>query len=140
VVSADLTLRPEPSSVRTARRYVATSLEAAGLGEVADAAELLASELVTNAILHARTPLCVSVAFHGDVVRISVSDDSPRAPRPRRHSVDSGTGRGLVLVERLAARWGVEPTEQGKVVWFERPRDGADRTVDLDAWDDDWEV
>ena len=65
-----------------------------------------------------------------------MSDDSPRAPRPRKHSVDSGTGRGLVLVEQLSENWGVEPRDGGKVVWFELCREPAEMTVDLDAWDD----
>ena len=131
-----MSLRPEPSSARQARRYVTERLEVLGYPEVAPAAELLVTELVTNAVLHARTPVEVSVQPRGPIVRIEVADDSPRAPRPRKHSVDSGTGRGLVLVERLSENWGVELRGGGKVVWFELCREPAEITVDLDAWDD----
>src|SRR5206468_2951238 len=87
------------------------------------AAELLVSELVTNAVLHARTDLTVAVERRGENVRVSVSDGSARQPRLRHHSVEAGTGRGLLLVERMARRWGVEPAGTGKVVWFEVSRD-----------------
>jgi two-component sensor histidine kinase len=135
-----MSLRPEPSSARQARRYVAERLLALGYPEAAPAAELLVTELVTNAVLHARTAVEVIVEPRGPMVRVGVADDSPRPPRRRRHSVDSGTGRGLVLVERMSESWGVEPRGEGKVVWFELCRDPVDSTIDLTAWDDAWEV
>ena len=135
--AAEVALHPEPSSVRAARKYVSDELTSVGLDDAAATAELLVSELVTNAILHARTPVRVSVDVVGDVVRVTVADDSPRAPQQRRHSVDSGTGRGLLLVERMATRWGVEVGSAGKVVWFELPREPADS---FDGWDDAWEA
>ncbi len=135
--AAEVALRPEPSSVRAARRYVSDELTSVGLDEAAMTAELLVSELVTNAILHARTPVRVSVGIGDEVVRVEVSDDSPRAPQQRRHSIDSGTGRGLMLVERMATRWGVDVGSAGKVVWFELPRQPADP---LGGWDDAWEA
>jgi signal transduction histidine kinase len=95
---------------------------------------------VTNAVLHARTALHVGVEVRGGHVRVTVADDNPRAPMRRRHSVDSGTGRGLVLVDRMAAAWGVDPLDRGKVVWFELPREPVEVAPDLDAWDDAWEA
>jgi anti-sigma regulatory factor (Ser/Thr protein kinase) len=136
VSSAVMSLRPEPSSARQARRYVAEQLVALGYPDAAPAAELLVTELVTNAVLHARTPVVVSVEPRGPMVRVEVADDSPRTPRPRKHSVDSGTGRGLVLVDRMSDDWGVELRDGGKVVWFELCREPTELTVDLDAWDD----
>lgn len=140
VSSAVMSLRPEPSSARQARRYVAERLVVLGYPEAAPAAELLVTELVTNAVLHARTPVQVSVEPRGPMVRVGVADNSPRPPRRRKHSVDSGTGRGLVLVERMSDSWGVEQRGGGKVVWFELCREPVEATVDLDAWDDAWEV
>jgi anti-sigma regulatory factor (Ser/Thr protein kinase) len=135
-----MSLRPEASSARQARRYVADQLVALGYPEAAPAAELLVSELVTNAVLHARTPVQVGVEAHGASVRVTVADGSPRQPMRRRHSVDSGTGRGLMLVEQMAAAWGVELLDAGKVVWFELPREDEGTAPDLDAWDDAWEA
>lgn len=117
--------------MREARRYVDDELTAAGFEDAVMPAQLLVSELVTNAILHARTPLRVSIEQRGDLVRVNVADESGLRPRTRAHSIDSGTGRGLVLVERMATRWGVEPDDSGKVVWFELPRHPAD-----DVWED----
>lgn len=130
VVVAALTLRPEPASVREARRFVTRRLADGGFEQAAFVAELLVSELVTNAVLHARTDINVDVRIHRGLARISVVDSSPRPIRRRRHAVDSGTGRGLVLVEQMATRWGVEESADGKCVWFELPREPR-----VDMWD-----
>lgn len=135
--AAGVALRPEPSSVRQARRYVSETLTAIGFDDAGPTAELLVSELVTNAILHARSPLNVSVETRGELVRVAVADDSPRSPQRRRHSLDSGTGRGLLLVERMAERWGVDVGSAGKVVWFELSREPAEP---VGGWEDAWEA
>jgi hypothetical protein len=54
-----------------------------------------------------------------DRVRVEVHDGSPELPIRRRYSNMSGTGRGLLLVERMADGWGADLTSRGKVVWFE---------------------
>jgi len=81
----------------------------------------LLTEVVTNAVLHAGTPL--RVVLEQDVssgrLRCEVSDDSPARPRLRRHSTEATTGRGLQLLDRVASAWGVEPLAAGKTVWFE---------------------
>lgn len=117
--ATELLLPPEPTSARGAREFVAERLAAAGYGTAAEVATLLVSELVTNAILHARSPICVRVRPHGRRVRVEVGDDSAAMPVLRDRDVDSTTGRGTLLVDGLAAAWGVEPSEAGKVVWFE---------------------
>lgn len=133
---ASVTLRPEPASVRDARRFVCDRLNAIGFADAVLVGELLVSELVTNAVLHARTDIQVEVDPRGDVVRIGVSDRSLRGVRPRAHSIESGTGRGLLLVDRMAQRWGVDLHDDGKVVWFELPREPALAGDDLlDAWE-----
>jgi anti-sigma regulatory factor (Ser/Thr protein kinase) len=109
------------ASPREARAFVADVLSAHDVPEpVADVANLLVSELVTNAVLHARTGCIVTVDVDpGGAVRVAVHDRSRTAPRLRRPRSDAATGRGLVYVDRLANRWGTTLTNDGKAVWFE---------------------
>lgn len=116
-----MTLPAEPRSVGQARRFLATALADAGLSHLADVAVLLVSELATNALLHARTPMEVALRSDGDAIRIEVSDANPALPRPRRYAPTATTGRGLALVVANAHRWGVEPHLAGKSVWFTLP-------------------
>jgi len=83
--------------------------------------ELLLSELATNAINHARSPFSVVVRYDGQRLRIDVEDSSPLVPLMRTPSSDDTGGRGLLLVDALAAAWGVTPRPDGKRVWFELP-------------------
>lgn len=110
----------DAQSVRAARRFVTTQLAEWGIDPgCRDNAELLVSELVSNAILHARTALDLDVRRAGDGVRVSVTDRSPRGLVRKRHTLGSATGRGLILVEQLSAAWGVDVNGNGKTVWFE---------------------
>jgi two-component sensor histidine kinase len=96
------------------------TLQAAGVPpRVVEDVVLLASELVTNALLHARSAPRVDVKANAHGVRCAVSDDSPVPPRRRHYANDAATGRGIALVEALAARWGTERVGDGKCVWFE---------------------
>ncbi len=80
---------------------------------------MLTSELVTNAVLHGRSPVTVTTALHDGLLRVEVSDDNSRHPQ-LQHSDDSTLdGRGLHIVALLAARWGVTDEPFGKTVWFE---------------------
>lgn len=118
-----LTLPAELSSVRTARGFVqARCAELELADERCDDALLLTSELVTNAVLHGRSEVCVELAARGDVVRIAVLDENSRHPMPVTQDPDALDGRGLALVEALADRWGVEDRPMGKAVWFELGR------------------
>lgn len=113
-------LDPVPESARVARRTVLTALDVAGRADLADAAGLLVSELVTNAIVHARTPIDLDVVAGRDGLRVAVSDNSPHLPTPRHYGRSATTGRGLELVELLADRHGTENGNvDGKTVWFE---------------------
>lgn len=108
---------PEASAVRAARRFVA---EAAALDDgLAADLELVASEIATNAVLHARTPFTVEVERHPHLVRVTVRDSSPAMPIPKEHGVEAPTGRGLHILDALVSRWGVEVVDPGKAVWFE---------------------
>lgn len=118
---ADVVLPPDPSSARRARRHVVEVLERAGLADQTDAAALLVSELVTNALLHARSAMTLRVEAGPAGIRVEVADGSPRRISRRRYSPESSTGRGVLLLEELASRWGVDPHREGKAVWFELP-------------------
>lgn len=86
---------------------------------VGEVAELLTSELATNAVMHARTTFTVTVTSARRAVRIAVRDGSVRLPRVRSPGPYELDGRGMTLVANLAPRWGVDPVRGGKVVWFE---------------------
>ncbi|MFB7907888.1 ATP-binding protein [Kitasatospora sp. NPDC059146] len=88
-------------------------------------AELCLHELLVNAWHHGKTPAPVVqiLAMTRNTLRVSVSDESPLFPDLHAPSVLAESGRGLQLVEGLTTRWGVDPREHGKVVWFEL--DGA---------------
>jgi anti-sigma regulatory factor (Ser/Thr protein kinase) len=86
----------------------------------ADIAELLTSELVTNALVHTDHDAIVTATLGPRGLRVEVRDFVGRRPEPRVPDADSGTnGRGLVLVQSLADAWGVRAHGVGKVVWFE---------------------
>jgi two-component sensor histidine kinase len=117
-------LRNHPSSSGAARRFVEEML--AGHDDDAKAtAVLLTSELVTNALLHGRFPCSVTVAWGDDTIRVEVADRSDALPAPVEAPEDADAGRGLIVVEALAKRWGAHPRSHGgKVVWFEVPARG----------------
>jgi anti-sigma regulatory factor (Ser/Thr protein kinase) len=116
---ARLALRPVPASAASARQFINDTLGDWGCDAFADAARLLVSELVTNAVLHARTDVEVVVRLLRSGVRVEVRDHSTSAPVVRRYQDEAMTGRGLALVDQLASRWGVETRQDGKAVWFE---------------------
>lgn len=128
---AETVLPGTASSVPRARRFVASSLAGTDTGELTFTVALLVSELVSNAVLHAGTDVRVLVEHRDEVVRVEVSDTSARSVRSRRHRLDSGTGRGLLLVDRLSRSWGVDDSEGGKTVWFEIGLEGAAAAVEL---------
>jgi anti-sigma regulatory factor (Ser/Thr protein kinase) len=114
-------LTPQVASVRTARRLVTSRLATAAPSPdmVGEVAELLTSELATNAVVHARTRFTVSVGVQRDSLRVAVRDGSFDLPRVREPKPDDLAGRGMALVAALAPRWGVHPVNGGKEVWFE---------------------
>ncbi|NAZ88069.1 ATP-binding protein, partial [Kineococcus indalonis] len=134
---APLVLDPVADAVARARRHVRRALREADAAESSTSAELAVSELVTNAVLHARTPLTVAVrAAPAGRVRVEVADASPVPLRVRRLGAAATTGRGLRVVEALSSEWGVDPLPagRGKTVWFV-PRPGADGPgLDAGAW------
>ncbi|MEA3018761.1 MAG: hypothetical protein QOI47_285 [Actinomycetota bacterium] len=116
-------LSADTSSAGHARRFVDQVLSRWHCDALLDDVQLLVSELVTNAVVHAGSEVEVAVRLLTDAVRIEVVDRSPAVQlRPKRPSEDDESGRGLLLVETMASAWGVEPIEGGKSVWFEVPR------------------
>ena len=120
---ARTSLASEPGSARAARRFLAEVLMSWRMPELLEGdAALLLSELASNAILHARSPLTVIVRYDGRSLRVEVGDGSRAHPELQPPGpADATGGRGLLLVDRIAARWGIMPTEKGKRVWFELP-------------------
>jgi anti-sigma regulatory factor (Ser/Thr protein kinase) len=112
-----------PASVRIARSQVRAALGLHGLGEFADDAAAITSELVTNAMQHVRGPsaetIGVTLALARDpvTVTVTVSDPSPEGPIRRDTPSDSERGRGLQVVEALSARWGWHRQGEGKAVF-----------------------
>lgn len=111
---------PEEDAPRAARRFLEQALARWGYtGPLVDDGRLLVSELVTNAVTHARSPLSVSIRSEHPSVRVSVRDESPAEPILRVPRPDAASGRGLQIVAALSRHWGFETTPEGKTVWAE---------------------
>ncbi|MFE7130071.1 SpoIIE family protein phosphatase [Streptomyces sp. NPDC057638] len=112
----------EPDALRSARHMIRSAAASWGAGERADEIELAADELVTNALMHTDGGAVVTarvLAGPERRLRVEVEDLSSALPR-RREAGESGvSGRGLLLVDRLADTWGVESRGTGKCVWCE---------------------
>jgi len=117
-----LHLEPVVESTPTARHWIAAHLRDLP-AEVTGYAALLTSELVTNAVLHAATPMCVTLHILPDRIRVDVADGNPAFPSLKEYGREAATGRGLTLFNTLASDWGVQAVDGGKIVWFELPVD-----------------
>jgi serine phosphatase RsbU (regulator of sigma subunit)/anti-sigma regulatory factor (Ser/Thr protein kinase) len=113
-------LEPQAQTAGRARRLVRQALHRWDLDDQVDAAELLVSEIVTNAVRYAERPVTLRL-LRTDVLRCEVGDDAPLLPRMRHAAPEEEGGRGLYLVNRMAQRWGATRLGAGKVVWFELP-------------------
>lgn len=120
-------LPPVPSSVAEARRIVRRALEECGRLDLAETAELLVSEVVTNALVHAGTAVDLGVMATESGVRVEVRDGSPHLPTRRQYAVTAGTGRGLAMLEDFVDEWGVASEPAGKTVWFELSSTSGER-------------
>lgn len=116
-------IAPDAACAAVARRHVAAVLSAAGRPDLIDTARLAVTELATNAALHARTEVTVTVRLlPAGQLRIEVADGSPVLPQEHPAPPMSTVGRGLHLLDSLG-RWGADPVVRegrrvGKVVWF----------------------
>ncbi|WP_435886454.1 ATP-binding protein [Streptomyces hirsutus] len=115
-------LRAVPESRHDLRRL----LRHWGRPGQSETAELLTTELVTNALIHTDRAAVLTATVGPRVLRVEVRDFVDHEPRPRVPDADDSThGRGLVLVESLADAWGIRAHGVGKAVWFELDADAA---------------
>ena len=111
-----------PSSTESpllARAFLRATLETWKLDGFGEITELLASELVSNVVVHVGTPMTVRITRHPSAIRVDVEDPSSVLPELRHPGIDEEHGRGVLFVSVLAADWGAERTDGGKTVWFE---------------------
>lgn len=103
------------------RRALSTELAERGVSDdVIQAIELMASELLTNAVLHSDGEIGLRMLTDGNRIRVEVVDRSPSQPVLRDPSDDATSGRGIGIVDALAECWGVDNHPDGtKSVWFE---------------------
>lgn len=115
--SVHLDLEPTPSSARQARAFFKE--HAQGLDtDTSDMAALCVSELVTNGVLHARTPLVFGVTLGATHILVTVADRAPGQPSAPPPDDSRPSGRGILLVDALVEQWGVLQGDDGKTVWF----------------------
>lgn len=112
-------LNRSPSEARTARRHVAEVCRCVH-PDVVSMAQLLTSELFTNALDHADGAITLSVVLDSAELRVEVTDHSDGSPVVRDVDVEDEHGRGMLLVDELASAWGAGryPRGRGKYVWF----------------------
>ena len=118
-VAVDLLLPPAATSAGEARRLLRDALAGVGSEDSLDAAQVAVSEIVTNALVHAGTPMRLRILVADEHLRVELSDGSPHLPHQRDYSSNAVTGRGLHVVAEIVDRWGAHPIGDGKVVWFE---------------------
>ena len=117
--AAMLDLPSTTEAPRLGREFVHSALCTAHHVTVREDAELLVSELVTNAVLHGLPPITLRVDCDTTELVVEVSDEAVGpALSPHHTSLERESGRGLALLDILSDAWGVDPLDQGKVVWF----------------------
>ncbi len=121
-IESSITLDQGAASSKVARDFVTDFMDDRVATDVLEIVVLLTSEVVTNAVLHAQTKAQLTVRVLSDAVRIEVADGEARVPVRRRAAAHDTSGRGIHLVDVLSSRWGVEPSDRGKLVWFEVDR------------------
>ncbi|MEV6838275.1 ATP-binding protein [Streptomyces sp. NPDC051133] len=118
--------RADLRAVPEARRELRELLRHWGKPGRSEIAELLTSELVTNALLHTDDEAVLTAVVEPGGLRVEVRDFMARRPELRAPDAQDDThGRGLVLVQSLADAWGVRPHGVGKSVWFELGAEAA---------------
>jgi anti-sigma regulatory factor (Ser/Thr protein kinase) len=119
--AAEITLPDDEHSARRARTFLTEAYCGRHHARVLDEAQLLVSELVTNAVRHGGPPVRVRVSCGGDDgagLQVAVSDGNPHPPVRRDAAPEAEGGRGVALVDILSDRWGVEHASSGKTIWF----------------------
>ncbi|MGW7825302.1 ATP-binding SpoIIE family protein phosphatase, partial [Streptomyces puniciscabiei] len=117
--------RHDLHGVQIARHFIREQLHSWGFDAVADELELMASEVVTNALIHADSSVDLRLREYPDHLRLEVRDADPTPPVPapimasEEANQTSEHGRGLIIVDGLATQWGNSPSGRGKTVWLE---------------------
>jgi len=120
--TASIRLPADVHSARDARGFVERTLASWDVVELADAALLLVSEAVTNAVVHAASASQLTMSLLPNRLRVEVCDWGEGHLRMREAAVEDTSGRGLALIEAMSEIWGTAHTDEGKVVWFELVR------------------
>jgi anti-sigma regulatory factor (Ser/Thr protein kinase) len=110
---------PVPQAIPVLRRFVTATLRSWGEEALVPDAALVTSEMATNAVSHADSPFHASIVRAAGVVRIAIVDSGPGAAAQRTAAEDDLSGRGIVIVDAVADRWGHDVLHGGKVVWAE---------------------
>jgi anti-sigma regulatory factor (Ser/Thr protein kinase) len=106
-------------SPQLARAFLRSALETWQLDGFGEVTELLATELVANVVTHVGTPMTLRVHRGPSTMRVEIEDPSREVPVVRHPDSAEEHGRGVLLIDRLADAWGVDPRPDGKSVWFE---------------------
>ncbi|SEN16283.1 SpoIIE family protein phosphatase [Actinacidiphila rubida] len=129
--------RHDLRGVADARRFVRKCLERWDSPEISEALEMIASEAVTNALIHADSDVGLRLREYDDHVRLEVRDSDAHPPLPSALSVSEEEeqaqaehGRGLVIVDSIATAWGSSPHGRGKTVWMEMKSEAQDEEGD----------
>jgi serine phosphatase RsbU (regulator of sigma subunit)/anti-sigma regulatory factor (Ser/Thr protein kinase) len=133
------------ATIRLARQFVEREVVSRAAEAMIDEVTLAAAELLANAVQHGTAPVCVAISGDCDRLRLEVRDANPRPPVRLAPNPSNMTGRGLALVDAVAARWGIDRSaDGGKIVWAEfEPTDHllGDPPLDIDAllaaWSDE---
>lgn len=118
--------RHDVKRIHELRSFIHELMSAWGLATITEDLELLTSEVVTNALIHAHTDVDVLLREYPDRIRVEVRDNDPRPPVPAAvldlddaDVEEAESGRGLIIVEAVAEAWGSSPAGRGKNTWFE---------------------
>jgi hypothetical protein len=145
-MTVELALSRRRSATTQARQFVIAQLAWHRLDELCDTAALVATELVTNVLMHTQSVPTLRILVLADLVRIEVEDTCPVLPAAGILDPTATCGRGLVLIQQLTQRWGVTRVPAGKAVWCELLAGPPAATEALSAdqllnlWGDDQDV
>ncbi|WP_317447138.1 SpoIIE family protein phosphatase [Streptomyces collinus] len=117
--------RHDLHAVKAARQFISDSLHTWGMDQMIDSFQLVTSEIVTNALIHADSDVDLRLREYPDHLRLEVRDTDPTPPVPASITLTDDTnehaehGRGLIIVDSLSSEWGNSPSGRGKTVWVD---------------------
>jgi anti-sigma regulatory factor (Ser/Thr protein kinase) len=115
----EIGLAGNPTSAREARAFVRMALENSVSADTLEDLLLLASEMVSNVIRHARTPLTLCIETYKTFVRLTVTDGALPFDAPTVRADDAESGRGMGIIASISRSWGIGLTPIGKSIWAE---------------------